>query len=159
MHIKLFLAFFLLFIVFGCATTGDPTKGGLFGWSEEKAKVRRTELEREANEARVRAREAKENQSNLNEREKGLDFQVKTLNNQLTRLMQENAALREEFEELMQQNNTLTEELTALQNELRQTQEEWSTPPPMSFSEVQAQKVRQQNKRLNAAILLLLSQR
>lgn len=28
----------------GCETTGDPTQGGLFGWSENKAKVRQDEL-------------------------------------------------------------------------------------------------------------------
>jgi hypothetical protein len=28
----------------GCETTGDPTQGGLFGWSETKAKVRQDEL-------------------------------------------------------------------------------------------------------------------
>ncbi|MEO8350251.1 MAG: hypothetical protein ABI680_00885 [Chthoniobacteraceae bacterium] len=29
----------------GCETTGDPTQGGLFGWSEGKAKARRSSLE------------------------------------------------------------------------------------------------------------------
>lgn len=29
----------------GCETTGDPTQGGLFGWSEGKAKGRRAALE------------------------------------------------------------------------------------------------------------------
>lgn len=28
-----------------CATTGDPTQGGLFGWSEHKAVGRQVELE------------------------------------------------------------------------------------------------------------------
>jgi hypothetical protein len=29
----------------GCRTTGDPTQGGLFGWSEEKARERQAERE------------------------------------------------------------------------------------------------------------------
>ena len=29
----------------GCETTGDPTQGGLFGWSEGKAKARSSALE------------------------------------------------------------------------------------------------------------------
>ena len=33
-----------LFITTGCETTGDPTQGGLFGWSENKAKQRQDEL-------------------------------------------------------------------------------------------------------------------
>ncbi len=28
-----------------CETTGDPTQGGLFGWSQSKANVRQYELE------------------------------------------------------------------------------------------------------------------
>lgn len=28
-----------------CATTGDPTQGGLFGWSENKARGRQADLE------------------------------------------------------------------------------------------------------------------
>jgi hypothetical protein len=33
-----------LFIQAGCETTGDPTQGGLFGWSENKAQKRQDEL-------------------------------------------------------------------------------------------------------------------
>jgi hypothetical protein len=33
-----------LLVQTGCETTGDPTQGGLFGWSEGKAKTRQTEL-------------------------------------------------------------------------------------------------------------------
>jgi hypothetical protein len=32
-------------ILMGCATTGDPRQGGLFGWSEAKARDRRKERE------------------------------------------------------------------------------------------------------------------
>ena len=34
------LALALSLAVAGCATTGDPKAGGLFGWSESKAKDR-----------------------------------------------------------------------------------------------------------------------
>ena len=33
-----------LLVQTGCETTGDPTQGGLFGWSETKAKHRQSEL-------------------------------------------------------------------------------------------------------------------
>jgi hypothetical protein len=33
-----------LLITAGCETTGDPTQGGLFGWSETKAQQRQDEL-------------------------------------------------------------------------------------------------------------------
>jgi predicted nucleic acid-binding Zn-ribbon protein len=32
-------------VLAGCETTGDPTQGGLFGWSEGKAKARSSALE------------------------------------------------------------------------------------------------------------------
>ncbi len=35
----------------GCATTGDPSKGGLVGWSEKKAQQRQQDLEGKATEA------------------------------------------------------------------------------------------------------------
>lgn len=35
-----FVAFCMIFAVSGCTTTGDPTAGGLFGWSESKAQQR-----------------------------------------------------------------------------------------------------------------------
>ena len=33
-----------LLVQTGCETTGDPTQGGLFGWSETKAEQRQSEL-------------------------------------------------------------------------------------------------------------------
>jgi len=33
----------LFWMAAGCETTGDPTKGGLFGWSESKARERQNE--------------------------------------------------------------------------------------------------------------------
>ncbi|MEK0159801.1 hypothetical protein WLQ65_11785 [Pseudoalteromonas piscicida] len=35
-----------LSLLAGCETTGDPTTGGLYGWSEEKAKQRQAQLNR-----------------------------------------------------------------------------------------------------------------
>ncbi|MCG7540150.1 MULTISPECIES: hypothetical protein [Pseudoalteromonas] len=35
-----------LSLLSGCETTGDPTTGGLYGWSEEKAKQRQAQLNR-----------------------------------------------------------------------------------------------------------------
>lgn len=32
-----------------CETTGDPTQGGLFGWSQQKANVRIDQRQRELN--------------------------------------------------------------------------------------------------------------
>lgn len=38
------LFFVFILIIIGCQTTGDPKQGGLFGWSEDKAKGRQEEL-------------------------------------------------------------------------------------------------------------------
>jgi len=37
----------------GCATTGDPREGGLFGWSETKAQARQREREQRAEAAQA----------------------------------------------------------------------------------------------------------
>ncbi len=41
---KKILFLFLAVAMTGCQTTGDPTKGGLFGWSEKKADKRQEDM-------------------------------------------------------------------------------------------------------------------
>ena len=65
-----------MFLAAGCATTGDPNAGGLFGWSEAKAKDRqasaRAELQKEEQTgAQIRA-EQKRLQSRINAKKKQL---------------------------------------------------------------------------------------
>jgi uncharacterized membrane protein len=40
-----FVLLLVCIVLCGCQTTGDPTQGGLFGWSEKKAEERQAERE------------------------------------------------------------------------------------------------------------------
>jgi len=44
-----FLSLLVCAALCGCRTTGDPAQGGLFGWSEEKARQRQAEREETLN--------------------------------------------------------------------------------------------------------------
>ena len=48
----------LLLVFAGCATTGDPTQGGIF-WSKEKAEVRKQGLQNELHQSQQNAADAK----------------------------------------------------------------------------------------------------
>lgn len=51
-HSAIFFASFLAVTgLTGCASTGDPNQGGLFGWSETKAQQRQHDLRRESESA------------------------------------------------------------------------------------------------------------
>ena len=49
----------------GCQTTGDPTQGGLFGWSETKAQQRQDEREETLAREQATARREQQNASAL----------------------------------------------------------------------------------------------
>jgi len=56
--LKKILLCILLLVFAGCATTGDPTKGGIF-WSKEKAEVRKQGLQNELQQSQQNAADAK----------------------------------------------------------------------------------------------------
>ena len=71
------LALALSLALAGCATTGDPKAGGLFGWSESKAKDRQAEaraaLEREEKRSAELKAEKGRLQNQINAKQKELD--------------------------------------------------------------------------------------
>ncbi|GAA6169638.1 hypothetical protein [Sessilibacter corallicola] len=152
---KNILLFLFLSLSVGCTTTGDPNQGGLIGWSEKKAKDRRIALEHEAREARQRAEAAQNNQRELEKREAELTNSVEKLEIQLTELRANNVELRKAFTKLIKDQKALNKELKALKEELDHTDYEKNEEHPNLISD----QLQQQNKRLNAAILLLLQQR
>lgn len=87
----------------GCATTGDPQRGGLFGWSENKARDRQHELTRRDMAARDRAADEQTRGDALRERHDNLDVQAQQLQQELENLQQENRALDARLRSLLQQ--------------------------------------------------------
>lgn len=142
-----------------CATTGDPTRGGLFGWSEEKAKARRTDLEREAREARIRAATAQAKRHELDSKERQIAGTIDGLETNLAKIKAENAELRKNFEKLIKEQRYVNDDLAKLEIELNRTDQEFSGAPPVSFAEEHAEQIKWQNNRLHSAILFMLQQR
>ena len=69
----------------GCATTGDPKAGGLFGWSEAKAQ------QRQADARSILAQEERRGDELKAERQR-LEGQIKTKRNQLSTLQKKSSA-------------------------------------------------------------------
>ena len=156
---KLLLIIVPAALIMGCLTTGDPSRGGLFGWSERKAKERQAEISREAQAATNRGNTEQLKKQELGSTEAELDDEVSRLEKSIARLMAENEELRDSFADLMGQKVEDDDLLIDLEIELRQTQQSYSNPPITSFSDQDQEKIRLQNQRLNSAILLLLNQR
>ncbi|MDR0882730.1 MAG: hypothetical protein LBP55_09365 [Candidatus Adiutrix sp.] len=69
----------------GCATTGDPNAGGLFGWSEAKA------LDRQAS-ARATLEHEKRTGENIRAEQQKLQSQINAKKKQLTSLRQQSGS-------------------------------------------------------------------
>lgn len=57
-----------------CETTGDPTQGGLFGWSESKAQGRLYQKEAELNHVRGNTQQVQDQNRYLEGRRDGLRY-------------------------------------------------------------------------------------
>lgn len=87
------LGLFLFFLLLGCETTGDPTQGGLLGWSESKAKLRTANLEGDlAYQNRLRERaergssDTSAQRSNLAEQTANKEAELASLDRDVVRL-------------------------------------------------------------------------
>lgn len=74
--VKKIFCFILIFAMAGCATSGDPTKGGLFGWSEKKAEVRQDDLKNTLSEEERIGQEAKSATSLLEEERRNKEIEL-----------------------------------------------------------------------------------
>lgn len=94
----------------GCQTTGDPTKGGLYGWDEEKAKQRQQHLKQsqQSRQALLAALEEKNQQ---------LATETMAAAHQL-------ALLRQERDMLHEQNQLLSKCLATVDDKKQRKQEE-----------------------------------
>ncbi len=79
----------------GCETTGDPRRGGLFGWSESKAIERQNRLRDQLAASSARERSLREREDLLSQRRAELQTQVAVREEQVRQLQGELATLRE----------------------------------------------------------------
>lgn len=144
----------------GCQTTGDPTQGGLFGWSEKKAQQRQQALEQENTDAQNQLSSSQQQQTQLRGQQASLQTESARLHGEIDRLMTENGQLEEQLRGLARQHRLDETEFARLnavldQNEkLRQMiRTNYGAPPPQAQPDV----VNNQNNRLHQEIMLLLS--
>lgn len=114
--------------VTGCATTGDPTKGGIF-WSEAKAKERIRNFEGQKNSEEAMAQQERQKSIELHqtsqnlksERQKqqnqlaAMDSRLNQLNRELTQKRNLSAGKQAEKKKLENRLNNLKKEVAALQ--------------------------------------------
>lgn len=93
----------LVLLAGGCATTGDPQQGGLFGWRENKARDRHQELQRREGSAQARVDDEYRHGESLRSRYGMLDAEAQRLKDELDRLSAENRALDAQLRNLLRQ--------------------------------------------------------
>lgn len=112
----------IAYLIAGCATTGDPRQGGLFGWSESKADDRQEALQREANESVRSAEQEKAKTRDIQARESALKSGVEQLRSQLDKLIAENQRLESELKDLARTKSLRSDELERVRAHLAQNE-------------------------------------
>jgi len=80
----------------GCGTTGNPTQGGLFGWSEKKADARIAERETTLEQARESARQSEAEAAGLRHEEGANAEELREEQAELSQLLADTEALERE---------------------------------------------------------------
>lgn len=149
-----------------CQTTGDPRSGGLFGWSEDKARQRQASMEQDAALARRSADEERQRGAALTEKQSQLRSEVHTLQLQLARLLTENQSLEYDARNLLAKGQNRAAELSRLRQILEastrartEAQRVASQPATSGQTEAlsrQSDVVRQYNQQLHREVMLLM---
>jgi regulator of replication initiation timing len=151
----------LLTLLAGCATTGDPRSGGLFGWREEQALGRQQALVREDDSARQQADAERDRTTALQSQQHGLSAEASRLQVELDRLLTENTRLEARLRELMQKRQLAAHETARLRKvladnaQLRSTAVAQAPKGPSPTPTMRANTVNDQNGRLHRELLIL----
>lgn len=157
------LVFAVLVAMMACCacqnTTGDPRAGGLFGWSEDKAKQRQADLQSQAASATQTATAEQASRARLEEEKRVADAETRTLELRLNALVEENRRLESQLAELRKRNTASSDKLQAMLRELDAMRS--STPVPTAGASTaqrraQAEQLDQRNAKLHQAIQLML---
>lgn len=141
----------------GCATTGDPTQGGLFGWSQQKAEARQAALEQQADADRQAAEAERERSMQLYEQKTAVSAQVSQLRADLARETEQNTDLDKQLRALMQQRRLGQAEVARLNGELRDNERkrEALRNGTIAVTSASIDDARKRNEELRREILLL----
>lgn len=156
----------LVLTMAGCQTTGDPREGGLFGWSEARARDRQAALEAQSDAASKTADAEKRRGESLSRQQEQLRSEAAGLQAQLTQLLAENDSLDHEIRALIGKrqvsaatlarlHQTLADNEQARADARRAAAQPVSQQSSMQLSS-QADKVGQYNERLQREVMLLM---
>ena len=156
----------LLSLLAGCQTTGDPRDGGLFGWSEEKARDRQAALEAQSDAARNAAEAERRRHAALSDKEVRLRSEAGELHAHLARLLSENDQLDAELRSLMSrrqmsagEQQRLSQVLAANTKALAEARKAAAAAPSQQGSALlsqQSETVGRSNRQLHREVLLLM---
>ncbi len=139
----------------GCSTTGDPTAGGLVGWSRDKADQRANHLERTAysatKDAEIEQQRSKRLANTLASETANLTHTKEVLNS----LMIENRDLYNKLNTLKASNNKLNKEILMMEDERNELMLQL-TNTTNSNSRIISEQINSLNERYKEAILILL---
>lgn len=143
-----------------CATTGDPRKGGLFGWSENKARTRQEQLQDAELAQRRHAAAERQRGDALHRQQSALSSEARQLQAELDALQAENRRLDEQLRSLMRKRQLGAEETQRLSAVLAENQDLLSktlTAPVEAIPlRTATNDLNDQNSRLHRELLALL---
>lgn len=153
----------LVFSCVACETTGDPSSGGLWNWSEKKAINRQNALKKQAGEfLEAQATVTQQNQQ-LKHRQKHLIQEEKLLQSQLSDLIKERDHLLAQIEKFkisrsLQDNrlNQLIEQYQLGQTENQRLFRQFTLLNDVTDKKTFLGRITEQNQKLNDEIILLL---
>ena len=152
-------------VLAGCQTTGDPNRGGLFGWSEDKAQLRQTDLAATQAQVQQRVADEKARGAQLQSQQGQLNAETVRLQADVDRLLGENAKLERDLRALMAQRGVSGAELARLQQVLKTNERARSAAAPLGANpggrapavlSAQSVSVNTQNQQLQREVLILL---
>jgi hypothetical protein len=146
----------LVITISGCQTTGDPTQGGLFGWSEEKAKLRQNELSQQfVIKQEYLANERSKSTTNLATKIT-MSNDINSMQQTLKALETDNANLEKEIREHMRKKQLKKSDIKRVSLKLKANNYHRSTTAQEKPLSVQIKEVNTQNSDLHDELQFLL---
>jgi hypothetical protein len=151
-----FLFTSLLLTIGGCQTTGDPTQGGLFGWSEKKAQVRQNELEQNLiNKQQTLANEHNKANNNLALKDR-TSSNVTSIEQTLKTLDAENSKLEKDIRQLSRTKHLKEADAKRISVKLKANAQQRKNSYQKKPKEERINEVTEQNKDLHDELQFLL---
>ena len=162
---KQITALIVMTLLAGCQTTGNPTQGGLFGWSEEQAKQRQATMQSELQYKRQELRAEENEKEGLQKQSAAVNNKIRQYQSNLEILLQEQSNLKAQIEQLQAEDKLSSDRIQKIYqqnpwlNKSRQeVLDEFRLLLRDNVRQSQLQQIEQSNSQLTTEILLLIGQ-